>query len=267
MPSSISRYLLEVFAAEHAEHNDLIDAVHELGRKLAACRFHRRTIDFLIELGIHLRGGLRKSQGAVDHLVHLGSAQVRGHHDDALRQIDAAIVAQSQRRLVENAQQQLPQGVRGLLDLVEQQDRELQLLGVPLVERFLRQQRMSLTMAEIARRRANQLGDLVRVLELRAVNLDASMGVTEKRLGHGFHHTRLAGAGRPQKQKISHRPTRRIQPGEKHLIDLGDLFHGRILADDLPPQSGLEIQCFAAATRGIQCCVQSSFHIIANSPI
>ena len=80
------------------------------------------------------------------------------------------------RGLVEDAEQQLPQRVRGLFDFVEQQDRELQLLGVPLVERFLREQRMGLAMAQVSRRRADQLGDLVRVLELGAVDLDAGVG-------------------------------------------------------------------------------------------
>jgi hypothetical protein len=48
-----------------------------------------------------------------------------------------------------------------LFDLVEQQQRELQLVGVPLAQRFLRQQRMRFAVSQVARRRADQLGDLV----------------------------------------------------------------------------------------------------------
>ena len=49
----------------------------------------------------------------------------------------------SQRGLVQNAEQQLPERIGGLFDFIEEQDRQLELFRVPLVECFLRQQGMS----------------------------------------------------------------------------------------------------------------------------
>ncbi len=41
--------LLQVLRTQRLEHDDLVDAVHELGRELPPCRIYRRTIDFFIE--------------------------------------------------------------------------------------------------------------------------------------------------------------------------------------------------------------------------
>ncbi len=51
---------------------------------------------------------------------------------------------------------------------------------------------MSLAVSQVSRRRTDQLGNLVGVLEFGAIDLDAGTGVSEKRLGHGFDHARLA---------------------------------------------------------------------------
>ncbi len=56
----------------------------------------------------------------------------------------------------------------------------------------------------------------------------------------------------PRNKKISNRPPGRIQPGEEHLIDFGDFFDGRILANDFAPESGFEIQRVVAAPRRIR---------------
>src|SRR5467141_3541018 len=109
---------------------------------------------------------------------------------------------------------------------------------------------MRLPVSQVSRRRADQLGNLVRVLELGAIDLDAGPCVTEERLGHRFHHPRLAGAGRPQKQQIAHWTARRIQPGQKHLKDFRDLLDSLILPYNLPAQGGLKVTgVIAAAAR------------------
>ena len=151
------------------------------------------------------------------------------------------------RRFVQDAEQQLPERVGGLLDFVEQQDRELQLLGVPLVQRFLRQQRMGLAMAQVSRRRADQLGDFVRVLEFGAVDLDAGAGVAEERFGHGFDDPGFARAGGPEEQQIANRTSRRIQSRQKHLVDFDHFLDGLVLADDLAAQGAFEFPGIVAA--------------------
>src|SRR6478672_2468162 len=109
---------------------------------------------------------------------------------------------------------------------------------------------MGLPMSQVARRRTDQLGDFVGVLELRAVDLDASARVAEERLGQSFDDAGFPGPGGPQEQKIAYRASRRIQPGQEHLVDLHDFFDGLILPDDLATQSGVELpRVVAAAVR------------------
>src|SRR5262245_20932037 len=100
---------------------------------------------------------------------------------------------------------------------------------------------MCLAMTEVSRRRTDQLGDLVRVLELGAVNLDAGARIAKKRFCHCLDDSGLAGAGWPEKKQVADRAPRRVQARQKHLIDLGDLLEGLVLPDDLPPQRTFKV--------------------------
>ncbi len=113
-----------------------------------------------------------------------------------------------QRRLVQNPQQQLPQRIAGLLDLVEQQKADLQLLGVVLRQRFLRDQGMRLAVPQISRRRTNQFRNLMRVLKLRAIHFDYRARIAKQHFRRRFHHPRLPRSGRTEEQQIPHRPSR-----------------------------------------------------------
>src|SRR5262249_37792733 len=130
-------------------------------------------------------------------------------------------------------EQQLPQCVRSLFNLVKQKYGEPQLLGVPLAKRLLCQQRMSLAMPQISWRRANQLGDLMRVLKLRAVDLDARARIAKQCLRHRLHYAGLARTRRSQEQQIGHRTSLRIQSRKKRLVDLRYLFDCLVLANDV----------------------------------
>src|SRR5271166_355933 len=100
---------------------------------------------------------------------------------------------------------------------------------MPLAQRLLCQQRMGLAMTQIAGRRADQLCDLMRMLELSAVNLDAGACVAKQRLCHGLDDARLAGSRGSQEQETSNGAARRIQPREKHLVNFADFLDGGIL--------------------------------------
>jgi len=63
---------------------------------------------------------------------------------------------------------------------------------MPLVECFLREQRMGFAMSKVTRRRSDELGNLVRVLKLGAVDLDTRMWVAEQRLRHCLDYAGLA---------------------------------------------------------------------------
>src|SRR5512146_46852 len=125
--------LRQVLRAQGLEDNDLVDAVHELRRELAARRLDRSAIDLFVELGVKGSRNGREPHGAVDKFIHFGGAQVGSHHDDALRQVNAPVVAERKRCLVEDPQEQLPQSVRSFFNLVEEYERQLELFRVPLV--------------------------------------------------------------------------------------------------------------------------------------
>jgi hypothetical protein len=67
-----------------------------------------------------------------------------------------------------------------------------------LRERFLRDQRMRLAVSQITWGRANQLRDFVRVLELRAIDLNDRARISKQDLGCRFHNARLPRPCRPQ---------------------------------------------------------------------
>src|SRR5438270_13351697 len=92
------------------EDDHLVYAVHELRRELAPRRLDRRAVNLLVDLRVvralpALRG--READAARNQLRHLARAEVRGHHDHRLREVHAAVVAQSERGLVEYAQEEL----------------------------------------------------------------------------------------------------------------------------------------------------------------
>src|ERR1700683_72119 len=93
------------------------------------------------------------------------------------------------------------------------------------------------------------------MLKLGAIDLDAGPRVPEQRLGYRFDHPGLAGPSRPQKQQVADGTARSIQPGQKHLIDLGDLFDRLILSHNLAAECGLKVAgVVAASARGEDGC-------------
>ena len=117
---------------------------------------------------------------------------------------------------------------------------------------FLRDQRMRLAVPQVSRRRADQLGDFVRVLELRAVHLDHRARVAEQDLRRGFHDARFARAGGSEEQQVPHRTSRRAHSGAEDLIQVHQRADALFLADDLVAQRGLEFLRLHAAQRGIE---------------
>src|SRR5579864_5015725 len=104
----------------------------------------------------------------------------------------------------------------------------------------------------------------MRVLELRAVNLDARPRIPKQRLRHGFDHACLARSCRPQKQQVPHRTPGRIQPRQEHLVDFDDLFYGGILAYDSAAQGPFKLSSIVAATVRIEHCSEIRSHKIVS---
>src|SRR5262249_52188711 len=146
--------LFEVILLEAPEHDHLVDAVHELGRKLSLRRFGGGAIDLLIHVVADhaFCAGRRKADRAGYQLAYLLRAEIRRQKDHALREIYTPVVAEGERSLVEDSQEQLPQCVGSLLDLVEQDKGELVAFVVVLVQVLLSEHRSGLAMPEITRR-------------------------------------------------------------------------------------------------------------------
>ena len=139
-----------------------------------------------------------------------------------------------QRRFVQNAEQQIPERVAGFLDFIEQHEADLHSVGVILVQHFLAQQRVRLAMPQISGRRADQLRDLMAVLELRAIDLDHGARILHQRFGSRLDDPGLTGTGRPEKKEVADRPPGSAHPGQIHLIDIHDLLDRFVLTDDVP---------------------------------
>ena len=100
---------------------------------------------------------------------------------------------------------------------------------------------MSLAMAKITWRRADQLGNFMTVLEFRAIDLDAGASFTEQRLSHCLYDASFSRSCGTEKKKIAYRTIGRIQSCQKHLVDLGHLLNRVILTDDPTTQVALEV--------------------------
>jgi hypothetical protein len=222
-----------------------------------------RFLDLFVQSRARIRRNRgRKSHAARHQLRDLAAAQVRRHEDHRLRQIHAPVVPERERRLVQNPQQQLPQRIGRLFDFVKQQEADLQLLGVILRERLLRDQRMRLAVPEISRRRADQLGNLVRVLELGAINLEHRARIAEQHFRRGFDDARLPRPGGSEEQQVAHGTSRRVQPGAKHLVQIHHRLHRFVLPYDLAAHASIEILGLETSARRVQLSSSPSHHVI-----
>src|SRR5260221_327872 len=98
------------------------------------------------------------------------------------------------------------------------------------------------------------------VLELSAVNLDDRPGIAKKRFRNRFYHARLARAGRPKKEKVSHGTPWSVHPRENHLIISHHFSDARVVPKFFPPQGGLEVLRVRAAPGRIRCIIKAGPH-------
>src|SRR5205807_4343809 len=121
-----------------------------------------------------------------------------------------------------------------------------------LRQSLLRDQRVRLPVPQVPRRRANQLGNLMRVLKLGAIHLDHRPRVPEQYLRRGFHNVRLPRPARPQEEQVAHRAPLLAHPRAEHLVEIHQSANAFFLADDLTAQRGVELLRFNAAPAWIQ---------------
>src|SRR5215467_14457068 len=117
-------------------------------------------------------------------------------------------------------------------------------------------------------RRANQLGNLVRVLKLRAIHLDDRAGVSKQNLRSGFHDARFARSRWSQKKQITDGTAWRIQTGAKHLVQVHERLQRLFLADNLRSQCRLEVNRIRTALAWIERkSVVAHNRLLANPPL
>src|SRR5882762_4393229 len=95
---------------------------------------------------------------------------------------------------------------------------------------------MRFAMTQIAWGRANQLGNLVRVLELRAIDLYDRTSIPKKDLSGRFHNAGHSRTGRTEEQQIAHRSAGRVQSCTKHLEHVNKGLHALFLPYNLGAQ-------------------------------
>src|SRR5260370_40032947 len=111
---------------------------------------------------------------------------------------------------------------------------------------------MGFTMSQVARRRADQVGNCVRVLKFRAIDLDHGARVAKENLGGRLHDARLPRARRPKEQQVPYGAAWRVQSGAKHLVQVHQRLDTLFLSDNFSLQRGLEIDGVRAALAGIE---------------
>src|ERR1700676_5522847 len=111
---------------------------------------------------------------------------------------------------------------------------------------------MGLAMSQISGRRADQLGDLMAMLELSAIDLDDSARILQQCFRGGFNDAGFTRSSRTQEKEVSDRTARCTHPREVHLIDVDDLLDRLILAHDHAAKTILKRDCFASGLTRIQ---------------
>ena len=91
---------------------------------------------------------------------------------------------------------------------------------------------MGFAMSQVSGRRADQLRDLMAVLELGAVDFDYGTRVVQQGLSRCLDNASLARPGRPEEQKVSNRTARRRQPRRVALVSSDDLANCFVLSGD-----------------------------------
>ena len=137
--------------------------------------------------------------------------------------------------VLEDLQQDVEHVRVRLLDLVEQDDR----VRVPL---HLLGELPALLVADVARRRADQLRNRVLLHVLRHVEADERVVAAEEEAGEAARELGLADAGRTEEDEAADRPRRRLEPGARAADGARERRDGLVLADDAPVQLFLHPQ-------------------------
>ena len=152
------------------EDDHLVDAVEELRAEVVLQR--------LVHLLLHplVGHGLARLGEADRRLAQVGGAEVGGHDEHGVLEVDRAALGVGEAAVLQDLQQRVEDVGVGLLDLVEEHDRE-RLAAHRLGELA------ALLVADVAGGRADEAADRVLLHVLAHVELDQGALVAEEELG------------------------------------------------------------------------------------
>ena len=153
-------------------------------------------------------------------------AHVAGHNEDHVLEVYMPAEGIGETTLLHDLQKHVEHVWMGLLDLVEQDHR----IGAP--PDALRKLAAFLV-SHIARRGADQTGDVVLLHVLRHVQHVKRLGFAEHELGQALGQIRLAHAGRTDENERPHRSIGILEPAATSADSPGDGADGFVLADHL----------------------------------
>ena len=204
---------------EPVEQDRLVDPIQELGT----------------ERGPHQRADLLAHVLQVSGALDLVAADVAGHDDDGIAEVDHAALAVGQAAIVEELQQRVEHGRVRLLQLVEQHHRIGPAAhGLGELTAFL--------VTHVARRRADQPRHGVLLHVLAHVDAGQRALVVEQPGGQRLGQLRLAHAGGAQEDEG---PERLFRVGQSALVaadGVGDRRDRVVLADHPVAEDALQLQ-------------------------
>ena len=211
----------ELLFAERMEDDDVVDAVEELGAEVLA------------QDGEDALGGLGESFFALGPGGgELRGAEVRGHDEDGVFEIDGAALGVGEAAVVEDLQEDVEDVGVGLLDLVEEDD------GVGPAADGLGEL-AALVVADVAGRRSDEAGDGVLLHVLGHVDADHGGFVVEEELGEGAGGLGFADAGGAEEDEAADGTLGVGEAGAAAADGVGDDGERGVLADDALAQAVL----------------------------
>src|SRR2546427_828497 len=201
----------DVLLVQGVEHDDLVDAVDELGPELGLHLGHDRGLDEAGIVSLHL----------LDHV----RAEVGGHHDYRVLEIHGAALAVGHAAVVEHLQEHVEHVGMSLFDLVEQ-DHAVGFSAHRLGEVA------ALLVADVAGRRADEARDRMLLHEFGHVDADEMVFRVEQERGERLAQLGLAHAGRTEGQEGAVGLVRVREPRARAPDRVGDKVHRLVLADD-----------------------------------
>ena len=210
----------QLLLVELREHDDVVDAVEELGLEVA--------LQLFLDLALHavVRGRAVALDLEPDRTARdVARAQVGGHDDDRVLEVDHAALTVGQATLFEDLQERVEDvGVR-LLDLVEQHHAER--LAAHLLGELA-----ALFEADEARRGTEQARDGVLLAELRHVERDERGLVVEQELRERLGELGLSDTGGAGEDERAVRALRVLEAGALTTDRLREGGDRLFLADD-----------------------------------